>query len=109
MAISPVDTYSEDRFRCPTCGAAQDWSETCRRCKCDLTLLKRATEACRRSRRHCLLHLRAGRIPEALRQARRGYAMQCDESSARLLAVCYLLAGDFREATRMARISSVRV
>ena len=23
---------------CPTCHAEQEWSDTCRRCKCDLTL-----------------------------------------------------------------------
>ena len=32
--------------RCPTCGQWQEWSDSCRRCKCDLLLLP-AMEAVR--------------------------------------------------------------
>ena len=87
---------------CPTCGAQQEWSDTCRRCKCDLTLLQAVEEAWREHRRRCLLLLRAGRLAEALQQARRGYALSADQRSARLLAVCHLVCGNWVRAITLA-------
>jgi len=101
MAVIPIDRATEGRMRCPTCKATQEWSDTCRRCKCDLTLLRSAAEACRESRRRCLLFLRAGRLAEAVRQARRGYSLCPDERSSRLLAVCHLARGDWARAVAM--------
>ena len=99
MDVIPIDRATEGRpMRCPTCGATQAWSDTCRRCKCDLVLLRSVAEACGESRRRCLASLRAGRLAEALRQARRGYALCPDERSSRLLAVCHLVNGNWARA-----------
>jgi hypothetical protein len=101
---SPGNSANSD-VRCPTCGAWQDWSDACRRCRCDLTLLRRVAEAIQTSRRHCLCALRAGRTSEALQQARRFQALCADRSAARLLAVCHLLQGDWLAAATVARIA----
>ena len=71
MGITTYDPTTDEQIRCPTCKAKQAWSDTCRRCRCDLTLLRTAAEASRGYRRRCLLLLRAGRHGEALRHARR--------------------------------------
>ncbi|MFH1918620.1 MAG: hypothetical protein ABIP48_01860 [Planctomycetota bacterium] len=93
------------RVRCPTCNARQAWADTCRRCQCDLTLLGSAHAACAGYRRRCLWHLRAGRIAEALRQAHRGHALCPDARSARLLAVCHLLSGNWARAITLAQLA----
>jgi hypothetical protein len=90
--------------RCPTCGAVQEWSDACRRCRCELTLLRRATAQALANRRRCLRDLQAGRIPEALRHARRLYALCPDRPAARLLAVCHLLHGHWAAAAAAARL-----
>jgi hypothetical protein len=103
MSGGELDNSANGEVRCPTCGVLQDWSDACRRCKCDLTLLRRVMEAAEASRRRCLCALRGGRTAEALRHARRWYALCPDRSAARLLAVCHLLAGDWPAAAAMAR------
>lgn len=103
MAVAGLEDIAQGEVRCPTCNAKQPYADTCRRCKCDLGLLKSMAEASLRTRRRCLVHLRAGRISAALAQARRAFALRPEKRSARLLAVCHLLNGDFREATRAAR------
>jgi len=105
MVVSPLDRTTDEGLRCPACNAKQAWSDTCRRCKCDLTLLASAREACNQRRRRCLLHLRAGRLPEAFRQARRCYAMCPDERSARLLAICHLLCRNWTGAIAASRLA----
>jgi len=105
MAVSQRNRIGEDTVCCPTCKAVQEWSDTCRRCKCDLALLRSVAEASRESRRRCLLLLRAGRVAEALRQARRCYTLRPDEHSARLLAVCCLLGKRWAEALSIARFA----
>ena len=90
--------------RCPTCGAWQEWSDACRRCRCDLTLLRCITEAAQTTRQRCLHALRGGRIAEAVRHAHRLRALCPDQSSARLLAVCQLLEGNWLSAATTARI-----
>jgi hypothetical protein len=93
--------------RCPTCGALQEWSDACRRCRCELAFLRRATGAALAARRRCLRALRAGRVPEALRHARRLYASCPDQPAARLLAVCHLLLGNWTAAATMAQIAEL--
>jgi hypothetical protein len=88
--------------RCPTCGARQEWSETCRRCKCDLGLLRLAEQAYRRTRLRCLRALEARRTSEALRQAHRCHWIRPGADSARLLALCTLLRGDWPAAVALA-------
>jgi hypothetical protein len=89
-------------LRCPTCGAVQEWSDVCRRCRCDLTLLRRVADAERVSRGRCLAALRGDRIPEALDHARRLYCLHPGPTASRLLAVCHLLHGNWRAAASLA-------
>ncbi len=103
MSAALLETIAEDGLRCPTCGAKQPWSESCRRCKCDLALLRRVAETWRHDRRRCLQALHAGRIADALRHARRCFQLNPDPSSVRLLAVCHLLGGDWPQSVALAQ------
>ncbi len=105
MCEGSPDRPIEGDVRCPTCGAWQAWSDVCRRCKCELTLLRRATDAAQANRRRCLRLLRAGRVQDALRYARRWYAFSRSRPAARLLAVCHLLQGDWMGAVTIAQIA----
>ena len=104
MATAPLEGTIEESLRCPTCKAKQEWSDTCRRCKCDLSLLHGVARARRESRRRCLWCLRTGQLSKALQHARRCHALGPDEPSSRLLAVCHLLAGDWLKAVAAARL-----
>jgi hypothetical protein len=88
--------------RCPTCRAVQEWSDACRRCKCDLRLLRAVSEAYQRSRRACLYYLRASQPRAAERAARRCHALFPSSESQRLLALAALLRGDWPEAAALA-------
>lgn len=88
-------------LRCPTCGARQEWSDACRRCQADLTLLRGLVEEYDRNRRLCLRHLAEGRPDEALARARRCLVLRADAEAARLVAVCSLLRGDWASALAM--------
>lgn len=90
-------------MRCPTCRAEQEWSDTCRRCKTDLRLLRSMDEACRNIRAAVLRHLRDGRHADALHTAQHLSLLSRDDATARLLAVCYLLCGQPERALRVAR------
>lgn len=102
--VSP-DRPANGEVCCPTCGARQEWSDACRRCKCELTLLRRAADAVQAGRRRCLWLLQTGRHREALRHARRLYALSPDHRAARLLAVCYLLQGNWTAAVAIAQVA----
>ncbi len=97
------DASLDHSLICPVCRAAQAWSDSCRRCRCDLSLLRRADAACRQARRQALLDLRDGRWAQAQRAVRACYALQPAADSRRLLAVCCLLGGDFQQAVEWAR------
>jgi hypothetical protein len=88
--------------RCPTCRAVQEWSDTCRRCKSDLRLLRASAASYRRSRRACLEQLQSGTAPAALPAARLCHALGADPESRRLLAITALLAGDWATAAELA-------
>jgi tetratricopeptide (TPR) repeat protein len=92
----------EEELRCPTCGARQVWSDTCRRCKSDLRLLRSALEAYEAHRRRGLLALDAGRLDEALHHAQRCHELRPGPDSHRLLAVCQLLRGEYAQALELA-------
>lgn len=92
----------EDELACPTCKARQGWSDQCRRCKCDLSLLRQWHNACEQQRRRCLHELRRERPREALRHAQRLMLMAGPSRAARLLAVCHLLCGNWAQSTRLA-------
>ena len=89
--------------RCPTCRAEQPWSDTCRRCKCDLRLLRAAAASYQRARHASLLHLRAGHPRAARRAAEHGHELAASAESRRLLAVAALHSGDWAAAADLAR------
>lgn len=91
----------DENLNCPTCGAEQPWSETCRRCKCDLSLLTQALRARRSAHQRCLRRLRAGDLNGALAAARRCAALLPDERARRLLAICYAARSRFEHAARL--------
>ena len=95
----------EKEVCCPVCRARQEWSDTCRRCRCDLSLLRRTAEACAASRRLLLAQLDAGRWPAALAAARRYHALCPTPDSTRLLAIASLLAGDWSTAAAITAYS----
>ncbi|HEV3003341.1 MAG TPA: hypothetical protein VGX78_02725 [Pirellulales bacterium] len=88
---------------CPTCRATQEWSPTCRRCKCDLSLLRMVADEYRESRLRCLQELRWGRHQAALDHARQCLRLDAKGESQRLFAVCALLARDWPSALATAR------
>ena len=89
--------------RCPTCRAVQEWSDTCRRCKSDLRLLREFAASYERSRRACLDELRAGHPRAARRAAQHCHALRAGAESCRLLAVAALHCGDWPTAAALAR------
>ncbi len=92
--------------RCPTCRAVQEWSDTCRRCKSDLTLLRATDASWSQSRRDCLRAIRDGRPRDALRSARQMHALRPDGESARLLALTSALNGHWNDAEALARAAA---
>ena len=87
---------------CPTCRARQEWSDTCRRCKCDLTLLRATHAAYEKSRRACLAALQSNQPRSATAHARACDRLDPGDESRRLLAVCALVAGDWSTALSLA-------
>jgi len=98
-----LDKLDPTVVRCPTCRAEQEWSDVCRRCKSDLTLLRAVAAAYERDRRECLEALKSGRPFEALRHALHGQWLRPDPNWHRLTAVSALLANDFEAAAGLAR------
>lgn len=96
----PIDL---ETVRCPTCRAAQPWSDFCRRCKSDLRLLREFALAYERARRECLDHLREGCFREALAAAKRCLDLSPDPESRRLLALASLKSGDWPAAAAFGR------
>lgn len=92
----------EASTRCPTCGAEQVRSDTCRRCRSDLRLLHLAADESRRLRRRCLKELRRDRPRVAVAYSRALSALNLEPDTLRLAAVCELLAGDFARARAIA-------
>ena len=104
MAIGDPGAFRPiEALRCPTCGAKQGWTDTCRRCRSDLRLLREALAAYQRHRRSSLRDLHAGRLESALRHARRCQELRPGSEAQRLLTVCQLLRGDWLDAVELAR------
>ena len=83
---------------CPTCGAADQTGEACRRCRSDLRLLRRL-EADRAAELRVLARaLAAGQWPDALLAAQYIHTLRQDDMSFRLLGVCQLLSGQLETA-----------
>ena len=102
MTESTLECAAEDEMRCPTCNARQAWSDECRRCKCDLSLLRQCWRTREAQRRRCLRQLRAGRPDRALRHARRLAIIVGATKASRLLGVCHLLCGNWKDACAVA-------
>lgn len=92
----------EHGLRCPTCRAAQEWSDTCRRCKCDLQLLRQVHESRVTARQQALRAIQRGDYRAALSSAERLFTLDPDEPARQLVAVCRLLNGDFPGARAIA-------
>src|SRR3954453_13040307 len=104
MASDDQDPFRPaESIRCPTCGAKQGWTDTCRRCKSDLRLLRVALDSYERHRPSSLQDLDTGFLETALRHARRCHELWPGPESHRLMAVCQLLRGDWLEAIALAR------
>jgi hypothetical protein len=99
---APAD-FAPAPFRCPTCRAAQEPADVCRRCKCDLRLLGEVDAAWRRQRQACLTALAAGAAAAAARHAAQCLRLRREAASWRLIAVCELAAGRFDRALAAAR------
>lgn len=87
-----------EMMRCPTCRAEQAWSDTCRRCRSDLRLLKALETEYREHRELCLSNFREGRKQAALEHAQACVRVRPDEAARQLLAVCSLISGDWPAA-----------
>lgn len=81
-------------IRCPTCRASQEWSDTCRRCKSDLRLLRAFATAYQHTRRDCLQAIQRGDAQAATRHAQRAHALHPSASTRRLQALAALLRHD---------------
>jgi hypothetical protein len=88
-------------MHCPACKAEQVWSNECRRCRADLSLLRGATEAARRAERECLAALSQADFAKALAAAQQAFHWSPRDCNRRRLAICSLLCGDYRLAIRL--------
>lgn len=98
MTESAWECAAQDEMCCPTCNARQAWSDECRRCKCDLSLLRQYWRAGEGERRQCLHELRSGRPNRALYHARRYAKLVGTAEASRLLAVCSVLCDNWPNA-----------
>lgn len=90
-----------DELVCPVCGARQASSKECRRCRADLSLVLSVSSELAAKRARCWALVRQRRLFRATGLAKECLDLSRDESSRRLLAVCYLLQGDFAAALRI--------
>jgi hypothetical protein len=74
------------------------WADTCRRCKCDLRLLRAAAGTYEDHRRNCLRLLNAGLPGPALTHARNCHSLAPSADTHRLMALCHLLTENWAEA-----------
>ncbi|MBW3598640.1 MAG: hypothetical protein KY475_15380 [Planctomycetes bacterium] len=98
MNSAPLELLRRGEFLCPACGARQAWSDTCRRCRCNLDLFHRTAAARLETWQRCLRRLTAGDAAAALVAAEQGYALAPTHEAARLLAMCRLVNRDFSGA-----------
>lgn len=93
-----------ESLQCPTCGAKQPPADSCRRCKCDLTLVHQMRKHCRQLHRDCLVQLREGDFDQAREFATRYHELMPDDTSRRLLTVCCALSDDMPTAVWLADV-----
>jgi hypothetical protein len=102
-----MTTRLVDTMHCPTCGAEQVWADSCRRCRCDLRLLRAAEQAYRWHRRQCQGDMLAGQFESALLHATKIYRLRSSAESCRLLALCSFLNERWLEAVQLARAAGL--
>ena len=102
MTEATIQSAGPMEMNCPTCNARQVWSDQCRRCRADLTLLRQVWRTAEIEHRRCLRELSAGRPRQALLHAQRYAAYAGRTEAARLLGVCSLLCEDWSTASRIA-------
>jgi ribosomal protein L40E len=98
MTGAPTRQAQGEEMVCPTCNARQTWSDECRRCKADLTLLRQVWQTAQWQRRQCLHALSADEPHRALQHARRYAELVGQDQAARLLGVCHLLCENWSQA-----------
>ena len=91
----------EEIMQCPSCRAAQPWSDECRRCKSNLRLLRQLMQNRQRHRLDALRLFDQGQYQAALEAAARADELCSGEDTRRLLASCHLLLGDFESAVEL--------
>jgi hypothetical protein len=96
-----MDAISPDQVRCPTCRAIQDWSDQCRRCRCDLRLLRAVCSTHQHHRRNCILRVEAGELETALGHALRSYDLHPGPDSLRLISLCALAREQWQTALEL--------
>ena len=101
-----MSVISSDQVRCPTCRAVQEWSDWCRRCRCDLRLLRSARRPTRTTGGNACLELEAGQPDLAMGHAIRCHELRPDADSRRLLALCALYQEDWETALQLAQAAS---
>ena len=101
MISTPHDCRAP--LHCPTCNASQDWSDVCRRCKCDLSLVVTLLRRRERLQDTCRRELLAGQYEEARHAALACRAISNDPDTIRLLAVSCLASGRTAAAVRVAQ------
>ncbi len=104
LESTPASQAPPGDFRCPTCGARQELMETCRRCKCDLSLVVAVQQRRQMLRRQCLQRLAHQQNDAAVQAAAELHALAPDADSTRLLAVAHLASGDYAHALQMLAI-----
>ncbi|MGF1578430.1 MAG: hypothetical protein ACFCD0_03615 [Gemmataceae bacterium] len=89
-------------MRCPVCKANNKFEDTqaptCRRCRADLSLLVAAERQHAWTLDQARRALADHRFQEARRLAQQALGLKRDEETRKLVAVCYLLTGDFEKA-----------
>lgn len=106
MPPDALHLLEQGEFRCPACGARQQLSDRCRRCRCDLSLVRKTAEAWLGERKRCFAHLAAGEAAAAASSAATCYEIAPAVEAVRLLALCRLLSGDFPAALQEYRLAS---
>ena len=95
---SSMAAEASESVRCPTCRASQSWSNECRRCGSDLSLLRKFAARCRWHRQQSLWAFNARRFDDALAHAEELHGLRPDAPAIQLLAVCLLRNGHFEAA-----------
>jgi hypothetical protein len=107
VAWSQIPVPTRQEMRCPTCGAQQAWTDRCRRCKCDLRLLRAAVEAYEHNRELCLFYLDDDDPQSAFQHAQTCHQLRPNPETHQLLALCYFLADDWENALEQAAFVDV--